>query len=383
VLERFAQVGFRAPLPDGTRGGDARLDVYLVDFGGNADGAWSSEGCDSSNRCSGYFAMENDFVGYGYANVSAAIATLTSHELFHGVQAAYDSTEPNWFSVGTAVWAEQLFDPESRDFLSFCDAYLDDTARSLDEPPAAPVPTFAYATALWWWFLTDQHGDAFLLDLLEATDGSDGVLADMQARIEADGATLEERWSTFASWNLATGRRAGALDGYPFAARIGPVRASAEGATIDDENRYYPLATTYYRIEHPGGPMGFALAVSAPELVFALHPEDAQGRVLPAVETFDGGSPVDFGDLAAGAWWVVGTKPNLEENSTRVRTCIGPQAWTCAEGAVDTGADGTDTGESPEEGGCGCASGGVPASAASLGLPALALALLARRRRAR
>ena len=359
VLDRYAQVGFRLPIEDGARGGGPELDVYLVDFGGDADGAWTSEACDDQGRCTGHFVMENDFAGYGYGNPTEAIRTLTSHELFHGVQAAYDSREPVWFSEGTATWAEALFDPESTDFVRFCDAYLTDTGRSLDEPPAGPVPTFAYATALWWWFLADRHGDGLLVDLLEATDGADGVLPDMEARIEGAGSDLRTEWSTFASWNLATGSRAGALDGYPFARRIGPVRASADGATIDDTNRYYPLAATYYEVAHPGGPMGVALATPAPELQFALHAEDAEGRVLPATATFDGGAAVDLGELPAGTWWLVGSKPTLAESSTRVRTCVGPAAWTCVEGGVDTGAPAAvDTGETLEDAGCaGCATG--------------------------
>ena len=385
VLDVFAQAGFRAPISDGTRGGDATLDVYLVDFGGDADGAWTSEGCDGDARCTGHFVMENDFVGYGYGSLTTAIRTLTSHELFHGVQAAYDSSEPNWYAEGTATWAEALYDPDSQDFVRFCDAYLEDAGRSLDEPPAAPVPTFAYATALWWWFLADRHGTQLLVDLVEATDGADGVLPDMEALEINAGSDLRTDWTTFASLNLATGNRAGVLDGYPFASRIGPVRAEESGPTIDDENRYYPLATTYYAIEHGGGPMSVALAAAAPELAFAVHPEDTEGRVLPAVASFDGAETVDLGDLPAGTYWLVGSNPTLAESSTRVRTCVGPQAWACVDGALDTGDAVEDTGLEETPAGCeGCATGaGAPALPATTGVLGAVLPLWWRSRRRR
>jgi MYXO-CTERM domain-containing protein len=385
VLDRYEQVGFRLPIADGTRGGDALLDVYLVDFGGSADGNWASEACDAEGRCSGYFTMENDFAGYGYGSDSLAIRVLTSHELFHGVQAAYDSGEPVWFSEGTATWAEALFDPESADFVAFCDAYLEDTGRSLDRPPSGPVPTFAYATALWWWFLSDRHGTQFMVDLLESTDGADGVLPDMEALESAAGSSLRQDWTTFASWNLATGPRAGAADSYPFARRIGPVRYEADGATIDDENRFYPLATTYYRLDHPGGPLTFATAPPAPELAFALHAEDADGAVLPALATWDGSAPQDFGDLAAGRYWLVGSNPTRAEDSTRVRACLGADATACVESAVvdDTGGDTGDTAttEDASEGGCGCVTpGGAGPSGSALVVAAGLVGVLARRR---
>ena len=387
VLDRYDEVGFRAPLPDGARGGDSLLDVYLVDFGGNADGNWASEVCDSEGRCSGYFVMENDFAGYGYGSDSLAIRVLTSHELFHGVQAAYDSDEPVWFSEGTATWAEALFDPESADFVAFCDAYLEDTGRSLDRPPSGPVPTFAYATALWWWFLTDRHGVQFMVDLLESTDGADGVLPDMEALENAAGSSLRQDWTTFAGWNLATGPRAGTADSYPFARRIGPVRYEESGAAIDDENRFYPLATTYYRLDHPGGPLAFATAFPAPELAFALHAEDTDGAVLPALASWDGSAPQDFGELPAARYWLVGSNPTRAEDSTRVRACLGADAEACVEGAAvgDTGAGLADTAtEDAGGGGCGCAvpSGtGAGTSAGVLAVAAGLVGVLGQRRR--
>lgn len=64
VLARFAAAGFRAPLSDGTLGGDDRLDIYLRDLAG-ADGSFGVDSCtDTPFRCVGDVTMENDFVGY-------------------------------------------------------------------------------------------------------------------------------------------------------------------------------------------------------------------------------------------------------------------------------------------------------------------------------
>jgi MYXO-CTERM domain-containing protein len=383
VLEFYAATGFRPPLSDGTAGGSDAMDVYLVDFGGSADGAYTAEACTRNPpvQCSGYFVMENDFRGYGYADLPTAVRVLTSHELFHAVQAAYDASEEVWWSEGTATWAEWAFDPGSEDFLAFADAYLDDTGRSIDQPPAGPVPTFAYATALWWWFLTNRYGDTFLVDLLEATEADDTLLVDMEALEEAAGGSLWEDWSAFTTWNLATGTRAGALESYPFAADIGPVGNEANGASIVDDNRYYPLAATYYRLDHPGGEVWFALEADAPELGFSLHPTDADGAVEEAVATWTGSSePLDLGDLPAGTYWLRGANATLAEDSTKVVTCLGDAdtvAACAAEASADSG-DTADEGGSPETKGCGCQSGGGVGGFAAA---ALAAATILRRRR--
>jgi hypothetical protein len=373
VLAFYEDHGFRPPLPDGARGGSDAMDVYLIDFGGNADGLYSPESCTGREavQCSGYFVMENDFQGYGYSDLGAAVRVLTSHELFHAVQAAYDADEEVWWSEGSAVWAERLYDPESEDFLWFADAYLDDTGRSLDEPPAGPVPTFAYATALWWYHLSEVYGEDVLVELIEATESEEDLLVDMAAIEEARGGSLWADWSTFAGYNLATGTRAGAMESWSFASRIGPATPEERGSSVEDENRYYPLAATYYEVEWPGGPILFALEAPAPELYFELHPEDAEGRILPALASWTGEVAPDLGELAAGTYWLLGTNPTLAENSTKVLTCLGADVSACAPaetaGVDETGAD--------KPVGCGCGSG-IPLTGVStlLGL------LLARRR---
>jgi MYXO-CTERM domain-containing protein len=384
VLVFYADAGFRSPLGDAGRGGSDAMDVYLVDFGGDADGAYTAEVCDAqgtATQCSGYFVMENDFSGYGYADLDTAVRVLTSHELFHAVQAAYDSGEDVWFSEGTATWAEQLYDPENEDFVSFCDAYLDDTARSLNEPPTGPVPTFAYATALWWYFLSARYGDdviAEIMDETELADGGDALLEGMVAIEEARGGTLAEDFSTFARWNLATGDRAGLAESYPFADEIGSVKADYSGASADDENRFYPLATTYMKIEHGGGPLAFATEESAPDLIFSLHATN-DGMIAGQLAEWQDGN--DFGELDAGEYWIVATNPTLAENSTKVRFCVGPDVSACSPADTgdtgDTGAPG-DTGEDDPGPGCGCGTG-APAS----GWVAMMAMVAAARRRIR
>ena len=97
VLTKYHdEMGFRAPADDGMivdNGGDARFDVYLVDFAGQGDGNYRDDQCTPQNAdiCAGYMVQENDYKGYGYPSTLVANRILGSHEFFHAVQSAYDN----------------------------------------------------------------------------------------------------------------------------------------------------------------------------------------------------------------------------------------------------------------------------------------------------
>jgi hypothetical protein len=290
VFNKFAELGLRAPVAEaelglGPLGGSEAFDVYLVDFGGNADGVFLVDECDGSPpRCGGAFAMENDFAGYGYTNSTEAIDTVTSHELFHAVQGAYVKELPVWLSEGTATWAERQFRTDSRDFLRLCDGYLADTSRSLFKPPAGPVPAFAYGTALWFDFISARHDPAIVDALLTAAVDDPTAVASIEAVLAAYGDSLAEAWPIFAAWNLATGERAGEAESYPYAAKLAGVVAEAGSVDgfLTDDARIFSLSTTYYRVEHEGGPLWFGLAAPAEPLEFALHPSSTWTSATPS-----------------------------------------------------------------------------------------------------
>lgn len=351
ALSTYAAMGFAPPVAEsefalGDLGGSAAFDMYLVDFAGNADGRFGIDDCRGTPaRCAGYIAMENDFAGYGYESLPVAVDVLTSHELFHAVQAAYNSELPTWVSEGTATWAEQQFAPPSADFLGFCDAYLADTERSLSRPPTGPVPAFAYGTALWFDFLTLYASPTVVREFLEAA----ATLAPGDAQAEAfelavlrdvvGGANeLATLWHVFVTWNLATGARSGGMETYPYAAALRQVSATAQAPVIDQALRFYPLAAHYVLLEHAGGPMYFAADQAAPNVWFALHPTatgSTSGAVLPAVTTWHSHDDqahalADGQDFAAGAYWVIGANSDAASSAVKLRLCIGDRATAAA-----------------------------------------------------
>lgn len=318
-------------------GGSEALDVYLVDFDGAADGRFGIDACAlRSDRCAGFLVVENDFLGYGYESLDAAIATVASHETFHAVQAAYADL-PVWMSEGTATWATRKFDPSLPDFVDACAGYLADPGRPIDSPPPGPVPAFAYGTALFWDFLAARQGEATIDALLTAMDDDDADSSPVEilhAVIERDGDSLEDTWTTFVRHDLAVGSRAGRAPSHPYAAELSAIEPDAEGSVLDLDARLYPLAASYWHLAHEGGPIVLGSDAPLPEVVFSLHAVAdglADGPVGEAIATFTveaaGGIWVgDGADWAAGGYWIVGTLPVVADGPARARICIGPPA---------------------------------------------------------
>ncbi len=373
ALDLYATVlGLRPPVSEselelGELGGSPAFDVYLLDFGGGADGHFLADACEGS-RCAGAFVMENDFAGYAYPSVSVAIDTVASHELFHAVQAAYSRDAPTWFSEGTAVWAQRRFRSEAQDFLRKSDHYLADTARSLFKPPSGPVPAFAYGTALWWDFLVARHGDEIFEALLLASEGD--LLIGMPAALAAADDTLEAAWLEFVAWNLATGERAGALPGHAFAAQLAGITARSSGTAIQDDARVFSLSAHYHHLVHAGGPLWFALTAPAPPLQFALHPVQSaapDGPVLPAMLRWgaDEAGARALADLPPGSYWLIVAHPEIALVSAQMSLCLGDEAT--ARRCVNEADDAPEPEPEPEpelepDARCDCRSGATPSA---------------------
>ena len=430
------ELGLRAPVPEAELGlelgGSPALDVYLVDFAGAADGRFGVDDCTPGPlRCAGFLVIENDFAGYGYGSLAEAVDVVASHEGFHAVQAAYGAL-PIWMSEGTAVWAERWYAPQWPDFLRWCDAYLLDPGRPLDQPPLGPVPGFAYGTALWWDFLSVRHDPEVIGEVLAGMETRGGTEADgmtaVVAAIEARGDALAEAFGQFARWNLATGHRAGVAESHAYAAELEAVAADEEGPELDVDARVYPVSTQYWRLEHAGGPLWLGADDALPGVVVSLHAveggaaDGAVGEALASVQVDAAGavSLADAAELPPGGYWLVVARPAVAEGSAQARVCVGglehvegcvgsigdtgegstdggstgegstggdSSEESSATGAGDStdGADGTagdEAGQAPDaDAGCGCRASEGPGGATLLLLPLLPWILPATRRR--
>ncbi len=264
-------LGFRLPLSDATvspNGGDARFDIYLLDFARSADGAFRVDRClnTAPDRCIGYVVQENDFVGYGYPDTTTATRILGSHEYFHAVQAAYDANQNVVVSEGTAVWATERFDPSTNDFENFVHGYLERPDRSLDAAPPGPVPSFAYGSAIFFRYLSEQHGDDVVRKLWERLENGQGdpaepadvaaptFLVQLDALLQRDYATsFADAFAEFATWNLYLGAAADPAKAYAEGAKYPPVAVTTVAAPYRlDGARIFYASTQYFEAPAAG-----------------------------------------------------------------------------------------------------------------------------------
>jgi hypothetical protein len=344
VLVHFAELGFRAPVSDLDTatgdGGSDRLDVYLVDFGGQADGAFVRERCEFSRPiCSGYIAQENDYAGYGYPSFRVASRILASHELFHAVQAAYDADQGANWSEGSAVWASEHFDPSLPDFEYFIEGWLSETDRSMGQEPIGPVDGYSYGLAIFAQYLSERFGDDIHVRLWEMLEDGAGGVADPNWRdalaslLETDeGVTFAEAFVEFGNWVLRCGHGGGGT--FENAAEYPRAVREVESLPFEDDRlRVYPLSMQLWSVAAAGRaevevalPSADAGELEGVRLVLATRKGDKVASEV-IVETGTRGAIA-----AAGVDEVVVLVVNtgLSGQSQRPGLCIGDRAEVAA-----------------------------------------------------
>ncbi len=263
------QYGFRAPLVDAELlpaeqvGGDARLDIYLIDFGA-ADGAFVRDLCVTEDaetedaeieRCAGHILVENDFDGSDYGSLELGLQVVVSHEYFHAVQSAYDSRQDLKWSEGSAVWAEELAYPAQDDYERLIAAFLNKPFRAFERPTGASFgDPYPYGTALWATFLSESFGVDIIREIWEACEG--GVFfTDAAAAVLARDydTTLSDAWLAFTRWNLFTGARANPDRAYRDSASWASValEPALVGDAFDERYAIDGLSARYVPVELP------------------------------------------------------------------------------------------------------------------------------------
>jgi hypothetical protein len=105
------KLGYRPPVSDRHRGGNAKFDVYLKELGSRGLYGY----CAPERRApgekwlaSGYCVLDNDFAEAQYgAPPRHSLRVTAAHEFFHAVQFAYDYGEDPWLMEATATWMEE------------------------------------------------------------------------------------------------------------------------------------------------------------------------------------------------------------------------------------------------------------------------------------
>ena len=144
------QLGWRQALPDGTRGGNSLLDVYIAEIGDeNLYGYAAPEG--SGRTTFAYQVMDNDYseAEFGYDDPSLPMRVTAAHEYNHILQFAYDALEDGWMAESTATWMEdKVFDADN-DWYQYMPRWASLPAQPMTAAPSGSNGLKIYGSAIW------------------------------------------------------------------------------------------------------------------------------------------------------------------------------------------------------------------------------------------
>lgn len=235
ILETYEQAGYRRPLPDGNRGGNAKLDVYLENLG--SQGLYGY--CDTDQPPTGtgpfdvpaYCAFDNDYEEFPSHTPLENLQVTVAHELFHAVQFAYDYYEDGWFLEAAAAWVEDEMFDDVDDNLQYLDTSpLSSPHLPLDKTDGLRI----YGGWIFLRYLTEKFPDAegglpvIVREMFDLADGAKGGpdAYSMQAitRVLAEhGTSLRAEWARFAAANRRPAATYEEGAAYPIARLAGTV----------------------------------------------------------------------------------------------------------------------------------------------------------------
>ncbi|MGZ4495130.1 MAG: MXAN_6640 family putative metalloprotease, partial [Nocardioides sp.] len=240
-------MGYRKPMPDGTRGTDtlyagpgqpeqqmtdaqkAMLDVYLVESGNQGIYGYCAPDLKAPHTATtapGYCGVDNDFstseFGAGTDPVVSLEATA-AHEFFHAVQFGYDRLDDTWLMESTAAWIEdEVYNDanDNRQYLSTSGplTYPGAPLDFYDPNPSSSSYYTPYGDWIFWKLVSETYSPDLIRQVWYRASRSGQYSVSALRSVLADhGTTLTRFFARF-----------GAVNRYP--------------AKVYSEGRYYPRA---------------------------------------------------------------------------------------------------------------------------------------------
>ncbi|MBC2934023.1 MXAN_6640 family putative metalloprotease [Nocardioides sp. zg-1228] len=201
------QMGFRAPVTDGSKGGGPQFDVYLKDLGGSLYGFCAGEKRAKKRTASGYCVLDNDFAASQFPNGTPLdnLTVTAGHEFFHAVQYAYDYAEDPWMMESTATWMEERIATavnDNRQYLPVSQIY----APNIPLDAFSRTNGFQYGNWVFWEYLTSRYGNGLMLKTWKQAgslkkDGKKYSLQALQKVLKRKGG-FTKNYALFAAGNL-------------------------------------------------------------------------------------------------------------------------------------------------------------------------------------
>jgi len=190
--EQVVERGWPAPPPDGRNGGDARLDVYLMDtldeegYGDMGAARPGHQYGDNPNTpaieqyaASTLLRMDNDFKELlSEGDPISLMRATAAHEFHHAIQHGYDIDDLTWYAEATAAWMETQTFPKDQDatgYVEYAYRYPELCFGTESDPDEGLL---MYGEWLFIQSLVDAHGEKIVLKLwsdIAQLDGFDAL----------------------------------------------------------------------------------------------------------------------------------------------------------------------------------------------------------------
>lgn len=159
-----AQLGWPAPISDGTAGGGDEFDVYVGDIGGQGVYGYAQYEQPSdpdSVHYPAYMAMDNDysFAEFGYGDYLVPLQVTAAHEYNHVLQGGIDIYFDSWFGEATATWMEDHVYPAGNDWINYLKAWSqfpEVPITKLSRVSTDPASIKPYGSSVFLHWLSDQ-----------------------------------------------------------------------------------------------------------------------------------------------------------------------------------------------------------------------------------
>lgn len=256
-------LGYRPPIGDGTRGGGGtdKFDVYLEDIGAAGYyGITVAEKRTSYNKhlWSSYIVLDNDFARDQFHTKPMDAARVTaSHEFFHTIQYAYDTTEDQWLMEATATWMEEQFADDVNDNRQYL-------PYSQLAHPATPLDTQGgtqeYGNFVFFAYLSQHYGRGIVKSIWNRAaafrGGGDEYSAQaIRSALAAHGG-MRKVFASYASSNTHPGTYYSEGAAYPSAHAVQSVTLDRASPSLPWQVRRVRHLASVNLVARPGADLG-------------------------------------------------------------------------------------------------------------------------------
>ncbi len=201
--EAFMSLGWLPPPQDGSSGGDARYDIYLMGLGLSLTGYTQVE----TSLPGGFPDDATSYVVLATGMTTVEAQAAVAHHVHQACQFAYSAAELGAWMEQTAGWMEEAAFPSADQWALRTGAYLGNAHKYLYVTDGWTEQ----GALLWPKYLAEASRDADLIRRIwlrcAAVAGTNTITATQEELASSGRPSLQREFQTFTSWNYLCGDR--------------------------------------------------------------------------------------------------------------------------------------------------------------------------------